>query len=71
MPRAKHEQAMSRELQRAIWRAERGVAKKVASYEHLVRAAMLVRERVAPADLPKRGQMAVAVLCRALERLGR
>lgn len=83
MPRTKRELAVSRQLQKAIWRAERSVAKKVAAYEHLVKAAMLVRQRVPKVDplvdargsagaaKRKRANMALAVLCRALDRLGR
>ena len=59
------------------------MARKVVTYEHLIKAAMLVQERVPNVDVlfdargtseatkRRRANAALLVLCRALDRLGR
>ena len=44
--RTKRDIAVAQQLQKALWRAEHAAAKKAAAYEHLVKAAMLVRRRL-------------------------
>jgi hypothetical protein len=81
--RTEREIAVAQQLQKALWRAEHAAVKKAAAYEHLVKAAMLVRKRLGNTlalgdkrgpggrEKRKRAKMTVAVPCRALDRLGR